>query len=620
MAGDVQVNLSDYDLPNSGNFTTESETNVAVWGSNVVVGYNSSRQAGLLGSGHFTSLSGFGYSTDGGTTFTDGGFLLGGANVILTGDPALAFNGAGTRLYYASLGSHTGESRIFISAADAPFSPPNFGPPVSLSGVVGGPRAFQDKELIAVDTTGAPETDGRVYVAWTEFTSGNGRVLFAAAPPSLVFAPPVPLSAPNGLNQGAMPAVGPTGNVYVVWGLFTSTGTPGPQTIFIVRSTDGGRTFTAALAIANVTSTVGNIGSGGVNFRTRGFPYIAIDRTPSGSPTRGHIYVVFHAKPTSASRSEIFFVKSTDEAATWSAPIDITSGAAVTQGRDTTERDNWMPSIAVSPATGHISVKFYSRREDPANTKIRVYEAGSTDGGTTWFNKPSSDVAFTATTGYDPLIVPSYFGDYIHVVSDGAYFHSAWGDARNKCEPPSGATAPCSPSGRGDQDVFYRKDPDTTVVAGGGTSQPPIKVGQARSQPKMDTSTGTAVTLTTRAVPGLVVRAIAESLRQRQLPVEQVDEERGLVSSGSISLSAAQVREHITPQAAVALTPEQDGRYFVSFKVERAEQGARVDVSVRIIVEGGDLDSPIGGKVVPSNGTLERQQIDAVTQAVQRLQ
>src|SRR2546430_13699926 len=69
IAADVQVNSPDHNVPNQGNFTTQSETNVAVAGSLVVVGYNSSKQVGLLGSGAWNSVSGYAYSTDGGLTF-----------------------------------------------------------------------------------------------------------------------------------------------------------------------------------------------------------------------------------------------------------------------------------------------------------------------------------------------------------------------------------------------------------------------------------------------------------------------------------------------------------------------------------------------------------------------
>src|SRR2546425_12429643 len=54
--------------------TTQSETTIAVAGSNVAVGYNDSQQTGLfLTAG--SDLTGYSYSRDGGKSFTDGGDL-----------------------------------------------------------------------------------------------------------------------------------------------------------------------------------------------------------------------------------------------------------------------------------------------------------------------------------------------------------------------------------------------------------------------------------------------------------------------------------------------------------------------------------------------------------------
>jgi hypothetical protein len=874
---DVQVNAPDHNVNNQDNNTTQSETNVAMSGSNVVVGYNSSKEAGLLGMANWHSLSGFAYSTNGGASFTDGGFVPPPpAPGRLTGDPALAFDRTGSTLYYASIGNDaTYASKILVSKATGSFAPPVFGAPVAVPGLVNG---TQDKEFIAVDKTNGIN-DGRVYVAWTEFSGAGARVVFAAAPAPasasapLAFGTTIPLSAPTGLHQGAMPAVAPNGDVHVVWGFFTSTSAPGPQTVFIAKSVDGGGNFGAPVTVANVTSTGGDMNSGGINIRTRGFPYIAIDHTPVGSPTRGHMYIVFQAKPPSASRSEIYFTKSTDQGVTWSAPRDISSGTAVTLDGDPTQNDNWQPSIAVSPATGHIRVSFYSRRQDPANTDIRVFDAGSTDGGLTWFNKPRSAVAFKPATGYDPLINSSYLGDYIHLVASGGAFHAAWGDTRNVCTPPGGGS-PCSPAGRHDQDVFFTSDPDATGIdlaitpwgyvtgIGGLWESPDIFVRQTVSDsspvvqpqinspnnwlrahirnlgnavatnasihfeylpanigavpaktiatptvtfaaagssgfdqevpvnwplPASETNAGTwpggvgsynhfcvrvgitatgdvnlsnnfaqsnffdvttfccgpfhflignpldrpirahvvtdrlppgysaivrefqagselslgpkevqvatlqltrppdfdkqqrtsdvvasislqvdgkpvggglsfllarrnarsdaadqpdstriaqettpqmpapaapanpTVTLTARAAPAAVMRAIAGVLEQQRVPVSQADAERGLVSAGPAPLNATQMREVIPAQFMEGVR-EATGRYYVSFKLDRTtDQSTQVTVTTLIVVEKAELDSPIGGRVFPSNGTLERRFAQAVTQAIQDL-
>jgi hypothetical protein len=891
ISADVQVNAPDHNVSNQDNFTTQSETNVAVASSLVVVGYNSSKQAGLLGSGAWKSLSGYAVSTDGGVTFTDGGFVPPNGN-HLVGDPALAFGPNGTTLYYVSMGTDAGGiSRIFVSPSTS-LSPVTFGVPVLISGLTTGSAPYQDKELVAVDTTQG-SFGGRVYVAWTEFPlndppNGTSQILFAASSTTtpLAFSATRALSPSTAVNHGAIPAVAPNGDVYVVWGVFTPGTGAAPQTIQIVRSTDGGATFqnpdmadaNPSKTIASVTSTVGRMISSGINIRTRGFPYIAIDRTPNGSPTRGNIYVVFQATPPSpaTARSEIFFTRSTDRGKTWDTPRSISNGPAVTLNGDATQNDNWMPSIAVSPVTGHIRVTFYSRREDPQNTDIRVYDAGSTDGGLTWFNQPRSTTAFKPSTGYDPVPRPEYMGDYLSLVAAGSNFYAAWGDTRNTCTPPGGATAPCSPAGRGDQDVFFSTDsdpvgadlaitpwgfvtghgptwqsPDIFVVdngnnvvnakqgtinrlrarirnlgnaaangatvrfkyapyfigltaagfkeiaaptvnfaaagdasgndlivvpaqwdltspsednggiwpmpissfqhfcvtvnvelsadvnqsnnaaqtnfvdltadccrpfrflvgnpferdinarlvidslpkgysvklEGGGEQgnvlslrpkeirvataefvrpagfaklrrthdvvasismqvdnqfigglsarlakanvkvAPPREVrprrrlmAQAPGQPApAPAAPNTEVTLNVSAAPALVTRTVASALRERQILVAQVDEERGLVSSGPIPLNGAQMSEAVTAEFFRGLK-EGTGRYYVSFKIDRAaDERSQVIISTRIVLEKAEVNSPIGGRIVPSNGSLEKQYSEIVTRAVERL-
>ena len=46
IAADVQVNSPDHNVPNQGNFTTQNEPSLAVAGSLVVVGYNSTKPVG----------------------------------------------------------------------------------------------------------------------------------------------------------------------------------------------------------------------------------------------------------------------------------------------------------------------------------------------------------------------------------------------------------------------------------------------------------------------------------------------------------------------------------------------------------------------------------------------
>ena len=185
------------------------------------------------------SRSGYAYSTNGGANFTDGGFVPADGNK-LGGDPSLAFGPDGTTLYYASIGTDAGEmSRASSSPLRRPSVHVTFGTSVAISGVTSG--AKQDKELIAVDTTQGPYR-GRVYVAWSEFPNpnslpdGKSSILFAASSSTipLQFSTHIlsPLSPPATVNNhGAMPAVAPNSDVYVVWSVFTPGTAPAPQTI-----------------------------------------------------------------------------------------------------------------------------------------------------------------------------------------------------------------------------------------------------------------------------------------------------------------------------------------------------------------------------------------------------
>ncbi|MGA9018764.1 MAG: sialidase family protein [Candidatus Cybelea sp.] len=474
-SADVQVNSVDNNSPTLGNETTESETYVARSGSLAVIGYNTSRQAGLLGLGGWNSLSGFAYSTNSGASFTDGGFVPAGS-YTLEGDPSLVFDSSGT-LYYSSLleSSSTGDSYIGVNQSTSTSGGITFANPVVIAGPSSTTGGFEDKEFLAVDTTGGTY-NGRVYVGWSDFGAGNPQAMLAASSSTspLTFSPTVALApSASSFQHGVIPVVAPDGSVYAAWSTLTSTISAASATINLVKSTNGGASFgnpdpsdpNPTKTVASFTSTTGLMTTGSIQVRTRTFPYLAIDDTPPGSPTRGNMYVVFQAQPSSSSptpRSEIFFTSSTDSGKTWSAPRNITSGPAATLGGDTTTNDNWLPAIAVSPVTGHIKVLLYSRREDPANQMIRVYEAGSTDAGMTWYNRSFSAVDFTPSTGYDPLLVSTYMGDYESAFADSAGLLGAWGDTRNLCAPPGGATNPCSPSGRGDQDAWSNMEADST--------------------------------------------------------------------------------------------------------------------------------------------------------------
>ena len=471
-AQDIQLNQPDHNASNLDNNTTNSELNHAAGPGAIIAAWNDSNQIASMGFA-FDSLMGWAYSTTGGASFVDAGIALpppsGWQNF---GDPAVATDGAGN-YYMAALASSTGGlPNGMLIAQTTSLTPPTFGTPLLLSPSAAGNDL--DKEFIAVDRSGGP-FNGRVYLATSEgdfFAPAVGiTVSHSTTTMPLAMSPLQAITPFADLHHGAMPAVGPSGEVYVVFGrfLWSGFGITG-VTIQILKSTDGGVTFvnpatatTTPLDIATPAITPDTLGSGAASTRTRGFPYIAVDNTPSGSGTRGNVYVVFQADPDGAGgdKSSIFFTRSTDGGATWMTPKNINNGPTVTCNADGTTNDNWQPAIAVSPVNGHIYVTFYDRRNDVGNTTARMYFARSTDGGLTWTNDPVTATSFVPSTGYDSL-AGGYFGDYNWADADATALHFTWGDSRNPCTPPGGAPNPCSPSGRGDQDAFYRQRANLT--------------------------------------------------------------------------------------------------------------------------------------------------------------
>jgi hypothetical protein len=380
-----------------GNQTTQSEPSLAVSGTNIVVGFNDSTPD--------ASLSGYSNSADTGANFHDDGGIAG----QQSGDAVLTTDTAGN-FYYAMLSTDAnGDSNIGVSkSTDGGVT---FTAPTDASTTANGPAPlFQDKEWIAVDTTGGANA-GNLYVSWTKFTQNDAQILFARSTDGgATFSPPVALSTPGSV-QGSMPAVGPNGEVYVVW--FDGGG---PQ-LMIRRSDDGGVTFSnpvaaggAVTALTPLPDTVNG------DIRANSFPSIAVD---SGN---GTVYVAYPQSNGDA-LADVFLVSSADNGQTWSNPQLVND--------DGTATDQWMPSVAVA-SNGVVGVMFYDRRNDQANTNIDVYLALSSDGGVTFQpNQRITTTSFPPAVNFDPGIAANYMGDYNQIVASGTNFYMAWGDNRD---------------------------------------------------------------------------------------------------------------------------------------------------------------------------------------------
>jgi hypothetical protein len=348
------------------------------------------------------------YSTDGGYTWVQGNLT---SPLGVWGDPCVVFDLNG-HCYFGHLSNPSSGGywidRIVVQKST------NKG--ISWSSGVGigynPPSRNQDKEWIAVDWTNSPYRNN-IYVAWTEFDSygssnpqDSSRILFSRSTDGgLTWSAPVRISDKGGdcidednTVEGAVPAVGPNGEVYLAWA--------GPLGLVFDKSTDGGLTWGVDKVITSIP--------GGWDFnvpgiyRCNGLPITACDI--SNSPYRGTIYVNWSDQRNGTNNTDVFLVKSTDGGNTWSQPKRV--------NQDNTQTHQFFTWMTVDPATGYLYFVYYDRRNYNDN-RTDVYLARSTDGGETFTEFKISQSPFTPNSSI-------FFGDYTGITALNGKVYPIW--------------------------------------------------------------------------------------------------------------------------------------------------------------------------------------------------
>ena len=269
-----------------------------------------------------------------------------------------------------------------------------------------------DKEWLAADLTNSPY-QGNLYVAWTEFdtygsdsTADSSRILFSRSTDhGLTWTKSVRVSDVSGncvdsdsTVEGAVPAVGPNGEVYLSWA--------GPLGIMFDKSTDGGLTFGSDRFVASEPGGW-DFGVPGI-YRCNGLPVTACD--VSNSPYRGTVYVLWSDQRNGADDTDVFLAKSTNGGDSWRSVTRVNN--------DDSHRQQFFPWLAIDQTTGYLYAVYYDRRATTGNT-TDVYMAESTDGGDSFQNFKISDESFVPVDSV-------FFGDYINVCADQRKVHPIW--------------------------------------------------------------------------------------------------------------------------------------------------------------------------------------------------
>jgi len=298
-----------------------------------------------------------------------------------------------------------------------------------------GANHFNDKPMIAADTNLRSPFRDSVYIAWDAAsggTPGGGIRLGRSTDHGATFTV-TRVDNPSGPGQsiGAVPFVGPNGELYVAWNDFHN------NIIAFNRSFDGGVTFGPQSTIAPKTIPF-DIGIP-AEFSRRALVYPACDTDRSRGPHRGRLYCSW-MDLTAGSVTDIFVSFSDDRGATWSPPLPVTDQLLFAVDRF----NHW---LSVDPVTGDVNVSFYDTRNDTTGSRFMtdIFFSQSTDGGVS-FLSPNLRVSSESSNEHDcngifPCPAIDYFnqqGDYSGLVSFGGVSHPLWTDSRRQLQASSG--------------------------------------------------------------------------------------------------------------------------------------------------------------------------------------
>ena len=355
------------------------------------------------------NITSYYYSNDGGSTWANG-TLYSAVNGVY-GDPCLIIDTLGYYYYFhlANPPAGTWIDRIVCQRSTDGGLTWNDGSSFGLNG-----NKKQDKEWAIVD-----KATNTIYVTWTEFDNygsaapaDSSRIFFVrSSDQGLTWTEPKRLNKQSGdcvdsdnTVEGAVPAVGPEGQVYAAWA--------GPLGIMFDRSSDHGDTWLDNDIFVSDFPGGWDYAIPGI-MRCNGLPVTCCDL--SSGPYRGNIYINWSDQRNGETDTDIWLSRSTDGGDSWSAPLRVNDDPAGKQQFFT-----WM---TVDQVTGYLWFVFYDRR-NYTGTNTDVYVALSRDGGETFTNFKVSESPFLPTSNV-------FFGDYTNISAHNNVVRPIWARLQN---------------------------------------------------------------------------------------------------------------------------------------------------------------------------------------------
>ena len=496
-------------------FSTQSETSVAVFGNDVLIGYNSSANQPIVNIGgtlffEHRFWSAYSISHDGGRTFTSGFVPPTPNSPVTLGDPSVAVDRAG-HFFYVSIALITGADGqlhfgVQINRSDDSGNTFGTGVPVIV-------EDFADKAGLTIGPDPKVSSRDNLYITWTRLTSSGGEIWLSRSTDGGATWSSKPLFQPvaDTINSSVAAWSAPvvdssSGRLYVAFNHYSNIDA---DNVRVLVSDDAGETFhflafnvpgaVDAFAYPNVWPGIFNdcgpdgfrnvlhqgADAGGGRFGVARYRQATrLLPLPATAAFNGRFFIAFNTStsklfgdPTAG--SEINLLYSADGGVTWAPTFKVA-------GYTTAEPHHVLPAVALTQNGSHLLVSYYVQqiserlRTDIARLSVEGNQLrldGAQKLSSTTFNLTPNNIPFPVpgdpffTVSYDLGFTTCYdIGEYQSIgVSrrpgdESGPIVAAWGDNRRIWKSPSDSTAP---GVHAQADVFSSRLDDDDRIAGG---------------------------------------------------------------------------------------------------------------------------------------------------------
>lgn len=329
-------------------------------------------------------------------------------------DPTVAFAGDGN--VYVAYGAGAGSDRDLVCARST-----DGGETYDRFTVVVANDGTLDKWIINTGPDSNTPGQFNVYLAYRVDSFPTNVRLATSYDQGVTFPIDRVVNDGGSLNTFGMAAVGPNGEVYVVWD--DQSNLPTSSTIRVDRSFDDGVTFGADFFVGTTDVARGNSTRYDILAQPdRGVlavPSIGVDR--SGGPFDGRVYIAYTVVGSGGFHdTDVILRYSDDQAATWSAEIPVHSSDTNSQ---------FLPWLDVDEVTGAVAVAWLDARDDPSNEQVHAWIAISGDGGATFYEAQAADSPSDQSES-NPSRWSNNYLEYMGVAIHDATAYAVWPDNR----------------------------------------------------------------------------------------------------------------------------------------------------------------------------------------------